>query len=129
MSVAASKKTSISLSAHSARVLERNRFSSDRSARIKEMIARYDMLILQEREGVAHLIEDNFLTFVIGEWLEVYPIQLGLLTIVDTVYKDRKFDGFEVPEEAELRALMKQLKALSLTQQMALVEMIEANLA
>lgn len=124
--MAKSTKTSISLSAHSIRALERNQFAPDRSARINEVIARYDMLITREREAVAHLAEHEFLGFVVGEWLEAYPIQMGLLNIVQTVYEDRKFDGFDVPDDADFEALMSELTKLNFAQEMALVEMIEA---
>lgn len=123
------KKTSISIQPHTARILERNKYLPDRSARINQIIERYDMLIVQEREGLAPLVADSFLGFVIGEWLEAYPIQLGLPTIVNTVYQERKFDGLEVPDEAEFNKLMEELKSLTFTQQLALTEIIEAQLA
>lgn len=119
-------KTSISLSARSIRALERNQLAPDRSARINEVIARYDMLITREREAVARLAANDFLSYIVGEWLEAYPIQLGLRTIVQTVYDERKFDGDDVPNDADFEALMTELAKLNFAQEMALVEMIEA---
>ena len=123
------KKTSFSMSANTARVLERNRLLSDRSARLNQIVARYDMLVANERQMVAVLADNDFLGFVIAEWLEVYPIQLSLPWIVDMVYQERKLDGFDVPDEVEYPTLVESLKKLTLTQQVALVELIETRRA
>ena len=124
--MANSAKTSINLSAHSSRVLERNQAAPDRSARINQVIARYDMLITRAREEVSELADNGFLGFVVGEWLDAYPIQMGLQNIVQTVYQERKFDGGDVPNDADFDALIGKLSKLNFTQEMALVEMIEA---
>lgn len=98
----------------------------DRSARINQVIARYDMLITRAREEVSELADNGFLGFVVGEWLDAYPIQMGLQNIVQTVYQERKFDGGDVPNDADFDALIGKLSKLNFTQEMALVEMIEA---
>ena len=121
------KKTSFSMSANTARILERNRLLPDRSARLNQIVARYDMLVANERQAVAVLADNKFLDFVIAEWLEVYPIQLSLPWIVDMVYQERKLDGFDVPDEEEYKGVVENLKKLTLTQQVALVELIEAR--
>jgi len=121
------KKTSFSMSANTARILERNRLLPDRSARLNQIVARYDMLVANERQAVADLADSNFLNFVISEWLDVYPIQLSLPWILDTVYQERKLDGFDVPDEGEYIGLVESLKKLTLTQQVALVELIETR--
>jgi hypothetical protein len=121
------KKTSFSMSANTARILERNRLLPDRSARLNQIVARYDMLVANERQAVADLADNKFLDFVIAEWLEVYPIQLSLPWIVDMVYQERKLDGFDVPDEEEYKGVVENLKKLTLTQQVALVELIEAR--
>ena len=117
------------MSANTARVLERNRLLSDRSARLNQIVARYDMLVANERQMVAVLADNDFLGFVIAEWLEVYPIQLSLPWIVDMVYQERKLDGYDVPVEGEYTRLVESLKKLTLTQQVALVELIETRRA
>ena len=78
---------------------------------------------------MVHLVDDDFLKYVVGEWLEVYPIQFGLVAVVDGVYQERKFDGYDVPAEVDFKSLIEQLKALSIIQQITLVEMIEEKLA
>ena len=129
MQMIALKKTDLSLAPHTSRALERNQFCPDSSARINQMVARYDFLVTYERESVVHLVDNDFLKYVVGEWLETYPIQFGLVAVVDGVYQERKFDGYDVPAEVDFKSLMEQLKALSILQQITLVEMIEEKLA
>jgi hypothetical protein len=124
-----SKKTSISMSSHSARLLERNRFLPDRSARINQVISRYHALISAEAEAVSDLVGNSFLSFVVGEWLDMYPLAMGLPQIVQHVYEERKLDNLAVPSDDEIEALTKRLSELNVTQETALVEIIEGTLA
>lgn len=127
--MADTKKTSFTMTAHTDRVLERNKYQPNRSERINQLVGRYDMLISSERENVSDLANDAFLCFVVAEWVEAYPLQLGLNYIINQVYSERKFDRLEVPDEDEFKALMSKVEKLTLTQQVALVEIIESRFA
>lgn len=121
------KKTSITLSKLTTVLLERNKFVRDRSSRINQICGRYYGLITGELESVEHLLEDDFLKFVILEWVEVYGWGGGLDRLVTQVFNELKFDGDSVPDEAGVTKLVQELAELNTGQQLALVEAIEAR--
>ena len=125
----ANKKTSFTMTPQTNRNLERNHFQPECSARINQIAARFDMLIALERENVSHLVKDEFLSLVVGEFFDAYPINLGLPQIAERVQKELSFDGLDVPSDEEMKPLIDELEAMSITQQMALIELIEAGLA
>jgi hypothetical protein len=54
---------------------------------------------------------------------------MGLPQIVQHVYEERKLDNLAVPSDDEIEALTKRLSELNVTQETALVEIIEGTLA
>lgn len=121
--------TKVSMPAHIASILDDNRVPPNQTARICQIIGRYNVLISAEQDKVANFAENDFLAFVVREWLEAYPVQLGLAEIVWRVAEERRTDGLDVPDTAELKDLLNELNKLTTTQQLSLIELIEAKFA
>lgn len=113
------------------KILDERKSSKSRSARICQIIARYDLILANHNAGnVSYFVNNRIVRTAIIEWGQTYPLGLmPLAEVLNKIIPYLKENDEYMPPQVEIDELLQKAQDLDLSSEVAILERVESSVS